>query len=244
MLPAIQPQRGLEKPIRRKLAAERQRRGPLRLAAASARRASSPAQRRVHPRVAIADTLGAASAIAHYSPWNDPPPVPEGRPHFRHSTNRWWSRPASRPLALAPLSVAALRLPAETCRLLADLGIRRIEQVAALPAPRPCCSRFGPRVSSTARSGHGASRRSHCRLRGGGGIGIRVAFRTSRQSTGHHRARAFATDRPRVPGGCREQRGNIALRCRFEQSAARRINSSWDCIAPVPWAGTWKNWRN
>jgi protein ImuB len=47
--------------------------------------------------------------------------------------------------ALAPLPVEALRLPAATCELLAGLGLRRIEQLAALARPT-LLSRFGPVV--------------------------------------------------------------------------------------------------
>ncbi len=96
-------------------------------------------------RVAIADTPGAAWAMAHFadlemigesrdaeailSAIGVPVVVPPGQT---------WA-------AIAPLPVEALRLPEETCGLLAELGLRRIEQVAALPRAT-LLSRFGPGV--------------------------------------------------------------------------------------------------
>jgi protein ImuB len=58
-------------------------------------------------RIALADTLGAAWALAHYS--------------------------VGRTEALGPLPPAALRLPEETVYLLAQLGIDRIDALLALP---------------------------------------------------------------------------------------------------------------
>ncbi len=101
-------------------------------------------QRRLIARLAVADTLGAAWAVVHFAQLSgggtqnaqailaalqEPILVPAG---------------AARAV-LAPLPPAALRLPAETCDLLAELGLRRIEQVAALPR-ETLLSRFGPLV--------------------------------------------------------------------------------------------------
>ena len=77
-------------------------------------------------RLAIADTLGAAWAVAHYA------------------ALAIVIVPAEQTLgALAALPVASLRLPAETLALLAELGLRRIGDVAALPRPS-LLARFGP----------------------------------------------------------------------------------------------------
>lgn len=96
-------------------------------------------------RVALADTLGAAWALAHFadlkcrggaedaaailSALRLPLVVPAGES---------WAR-------LAPLPADALRLPEETCTLLADLGVRRIDQIATLPRST-LLARFGPKV--------------------------------------------------------------------------------------------------
>ncbi len=58
--------------------------------------------------------------------------------------------------ALGPLGVAALRLPAETCALLGELGLRRIEQVAGLPRST-LLSRFGPLVLARLDQASGAA---------------------------------------------------------------------------------------
>jgi protein ImuB len=97
--------------------------------------------RRYHPRLGIADTLGAAWALARYG-------RPEGRRPPRAARGR---SPAPRPqlslLAaidpqLSPLPVAALRLPEEVLRKLHRLGLTTIGHVLDLPrATLP--SRFG-----------------------------------------------------------------------------------------------------
>lgn len=102
-------------------------------------------QRGLAVRVALADTLGAAWALAHFadlkcrgetqdaaailSALRVPLVVPAGES---------WPR-------LASLPAEALRLPEETCTLLADLGVRRIDQIAALPRAT-LLARFGPKV--------------------------------------------------------------------------------------------------
>jgi protein ImuB len=120
--------------------------------------------RNLAARVAIADTLGAAWAVAHFAELEmtdagkgagkgdkplfsgglsslfRPLIVPPGRAHS----------------AIAPLSVAALRLPGETCALLADLGLRRIEQVEAL-ARSTLRARFGPAVLARLDQASGAA---------------------------------------------------------------------------------------
>ncbi len=77
-------------------------------------------------RIAIAGTLGAAWAAAHY-----------GRPG-RSACG------AEREL-LAPLSLAALRLPAGTVAALARVGLRRIGDIVDLPRS-PLTARFGADV--------------------------------------------------------------------------------------------------
>lgn len=73
------------------------------------------------PRLAIADTIGAAWARAHFE-------TPSRTSQIRN---------------LHSLPLAALRLPDETIGLLAQLGIQRIGQLAALPRDQ-LESRFGP----------------------------------------------------------------------------------------------------
>ncbi len=85
-------------------------------------------------QVAIADTLGAAWATAHF-------------PEQAADPAACCLLPAAccLPAALAALPVAALRLPAQTVELLAKLGVERIEQL--LPLPRfELASRFGTEV--------------------------------------------------------------------------------------------------
>ncbi|MDX1542004.1 MAG: DNA polymerase Y family protein, partial [Geminicoccaceae bacterium] len=80
-------------------------------------------------RVAIADQPGAAWALARYG---EPPLtiVP----------------PAGSEIALAPLPVAALRLPPDVVRMLERLGLARIEQLYPLPRPA-LAARFGDQLS-------------------------------------------------------------------------------------------------
>ncbi len=78
-------------------------------------------------RLAIADTLGAAWALAHFGPaeFSDPrPPAPD---------------------PLSPLPVEALRLPGPTVDLLHQLGLYRIGQLEQLPR-EDLTSRFGPEL--------------------------------------------------------------------------------------------------
>ena len=129
-------------------------------------------QRGLTARVAIADTPGAAWAIAHFAdlevlgtakgtrsdrlngarsgklnsaPNGSAAPVGNTaailaalRVPLVVPPGRTWD-------AIAPLSVLALRLPPPICALLDDLGLRRIEQVAAL-ARSTLLARFGPLV--------------------------------------------------------------------------------------------------
>jgi protein ImuB len=78
-------------------------------------------------RLALADTVGAAWGLAHY-----------GR-------TPGLIRPGEAEPALAPLPVAALRLPLDAQHLLAQLGIERVGQLSALPRDS-LPSRFGPLV--------------------------------------------------------------------------------------------------
>ena len=90
------------------------------------------AEHGLQARVAIADTVGAAWALSRFATrrcsTGDPSPlvVPSERTAA----------------ALAPLPVAALRLPEQTIALLAELGVRSVGQVASLPRSS-LRSRFG-----------------------------------------------------------------------------------------------------
>lgn len=117
-------------------------------------------------RVAMADTVGGAWAVAHFAelampsgegePAADCPltlPSPrrgEGEDKERAVVLRAIAVPVivdsgAMSLALAPLSIAALRLPVAICERLAELGLVRIEQVLALPRSA-LLSRFGPEL--------------------------------------------------------------------------------------------------
>ncbi len=91
-------------------------------------------ERRLAVRVAIADTLGAAWAVAHF----------EGRGTRDEGRGAEISivHPGEALRALAPLSVAALRLPEETIELLAAVGVSTIGQLMALPRSA-LSARFG-----------------------------------------------------------------------------------------------------
>jgi protein ImuB len=120
---------------------------------ALARRIASAFRNRgLAARAALADTPAAAWAVAHFADLKIPSESDSGA-----SGNLSGSAILSAlavPLlvppgqtwgALAPLPPAALRLPDETCALLDDLGVRRIEQLAAL-ARKTLLARFGPLV--------------------------------------------------------------------------------------------------
>jgi len=83
-------------------------------------------------RAAMADTPGAAWAMARFAPGGAP----------------WVTvPPGGAAVALAPLPVAALRLGAATAAGLHGLGIRRIADLAALPRA-PLAARFGETVAA------------------------------------------------------------------------------------------------
>ena len=76
-------------------------------------------------RLAVADTVGAAWALSRHAP--SPCLVPPGATRAR----------------VAPLPIAALRLPAETLGLLIQLGLERVEDLLRLPRA-DLAARFGP----------------------------------------------------------------------------------------------------
>ena len=91
-------------------------------------------------RAALADTIGAAWAVARFAtdagtPWRVVPP--EGAR-----------------AALAPLPPAALRLPPAAAELLERLGLRRIDALAGLP-PETLELRFGPELAGRLRQAWG-----------------------------------------------------------------------------------------
>lgn len=93
-------------------------------------------QRGLLAQAAIADTVGGAWAAAHYAC------LPAAK------TVASWSPPVIIPPGdslgvVGPLPVAALRLPAATLDLLAELGLHWVEQLLALPRAS-LASRFGP----------------------------------------------------------------------------------------------------
>ncbi len=102
-------------------------------------------QRRLVARLAMADTLGAAWAVAHFAALPVAGATPDARAILAALQEPILVPEGATRAALAPLPPAALRLSAETCDLLAELGLRRIEQVASLPR-ETLLSRFGPLV--------------------------------------------------------------------------------------------------
>ena len=111
--------------------------------------------RRLIVRVAIADTPGAAWAMTHFAPLEcagrDCSDVTDRTMEAREASilaalaEPLLISPAETAAALAPLPPAALRLAEETCLLLGELGIHRIEQLAALRR-ETLLARFGPLV--------------------------------------------------------------------------------------------------
>jgi protein ImuB len=85
------------------------------------------AERGLTVRAAVADTIGAAWAIAHY-----------GKSSIRNLQFAICNLQSS----LSPLPIESLRLPEKTIELLHQLGIRRIEQLEVLPR-EGLSSRFG-----------------------------------------------------------------------------------------------------
>jgi protein ImuB len=79
------------------------------------------------PRIAVADTIGAAWGLAH------------------HARTPYLARKGALEQALRPLPAAALRLPADLVQTLALLGIERIDALLALPRSETP-ARFGPLV--------------------------------------------------------------------------------------------------
>ena len=101
-------------------------------------------------RAAVADTIGAAWAIAHFGKSFVVPPSGGFSAGFRLKpvlrTPEYIVVPSDATLALLrPLPIEALRLPEPTVALLHQLGIRRIEQLEAIPREE-LSSRFGPHL--------------------------------------------------------------------------------------------------
>lgn len=88
-------------------------------------------------RLGLADTRGAAWALAHYRPYTGAKPV--------HSSEllQGLAEPGQSLQALASLPVAALRLDEKTVVALQRLGLRTIGSLAAAPRA-PLARRFGP----------------------------------------------------------------------------------------------------
>jgi len=109
--------------------------------------------RRLTVRVAIADTLGAAWAMAHFAPLKCATWMPGEVEDIDGNAAKILTAlaepllvPASETAAaLASLPPAALRLATETCLLLDELGIQQIEQLASLRR-ETLLARFGPLV--------------------------------------------------------------------------------------------------
>jgi protein ImuB len=94
-------------------------------------------------RLALADTIGAAWAAAKYAFVPSAFPLPARLSSPKSPSPFVLLPPGQSPAFLRPLPTEALRLPEETVRLLAELGIFRIGQLEALPRDE-LLSRFGP----------------------------------------------------------------------------------------------------
>jgi protein ImuB len=99
-------------------------------------------------RAALAETRGAAWALARFGP------AAAAGGQTAQAAGRVVP-PGGLRAALAPLPPAALRLPTETCELLARLGLRRVADLMALP-PAALVRRFGPLPSRRLRQALGA----------------------------------------------------------------------------------------
>jgi protein ImuB len=84
----------------------------------------------VTARIGIADTPGAAWALAHFDA------------HMRNVREVSLSNPSQHPAKIAPLPIEALRLDAAVVEQLHRLGVERIEQLLAMPRA-PLVRRFG-----------------------------------------------------------------------------------------------------
>jgi protein ImuB len=96
-------------------------------------------------RVAIADTIGAAWAVAAFGPQTktkeESTPRRGGSPSPTRHRFQTIVPPGEQSAALNALPVKALRISAEIAQTLEDLGIRTIGQLAALPRETlPCAS--------------------------------------------------------------------------------------------------------
>ncbi|WBY07229.1 DNA polymerase Y family protein [Sphingomonas sp. 7/4-4] len=100
-------------------------------------------------RIAIADTPGAAWALAHFHRHPGEGRAPESQatsplaldPGLRRDDERWCA-PGQQAEALAPLPIEALRIDASAVELLHRLGVTRIAQLTAMPRA-PLVKRFG-----------------------------------------------------------------------------------------------------
>ncbi|HEY1786041.1 MAG TPA: DNA polymerase Y family protein [Pirellulales bacterium] len=98
------------------------------------------AERRFYARLAVADSVGAAWALAHYG--RLAPLAAEIDDPVAAASRLAIAPPGCLPQALADLPIAALRLESKTLDDLGQLGVERVEQLAALPRAG-LATRFG-----------------------------------------------------------------------------------------------------
>jgi protein ImuB len=104
-------------------------------------------------RVALADTIGAAWAVAHYAPGHDAPghDALAQQAHGRRSVGlcpapgSWLVPPGEVAAALAPLPIESLRVPAALLPWLHELGLFTLAQLEPLSRPG-IAERFGPQL--------------------------------------------------------------------------------------------------
>jgi protein ImuB len=178
-------------------------------------------------RVAIADTLSAAWAVAHFaelelaaensSAGDEAAILAALRVPLVVAEGQAWA-------ALAGLPIEALRLPAQACELLAELGLRRIDELAALERAT-LLARFGPEVLLGLDRARGAASEAiaACRPPAAWEFEWPLQYATARQemielALAELVARACGTL-------ARERLGVLRLACRFdyEQSSSERV---------------------
>jgi protein ImuB len=89
------------------------------------------------PRVAVADSVGAAWAMSHFERWVDD--------SYKRREHLSIAAAAETEGAVSGLPIQSLRLAANTLDLLSQLGITRVEQLEQLPR-RALVARFGQQV--------------------------------------------------------------------------------------------------
>ena len=207
------------------------------------------AERHLLARVTLADTLTAAWGIAHFAPVTSLRSTgassPRVRIHSKETTPPCPVRfsplvipPEETADALFPLPPAALGLPPETCDVLSQLGLTRIEQLAVLPR-ESLLARFGPLVLCRLDQAMGQAAEAivACAVPPEWQFDWPFEYPTARLAA---ITAALEQLLARVCAAmARERRGVLRLECvlTYERQPAERW--CWDCIGPAPAPSTW-----